>query len=113
MPICGSPILKPFEDSPVFNAPWEAEAFALAVKLHERGLYSWAEWAETLGAEIKRHPQKPYYENWLAALEHLVEAKSLVTHPERIERIEAWSRAAQATPHGQPIELKIGSHHRT
>ena len=32
----------------VFAEPWQAEAFALAVALHEKGLFSWSEWAEAL-----------------------------------------------------------------
>ena len=77
----------------------------MAVKLHERGVFTWREWAETLGAEIKAHPNASYYECWLEALESLVEAKGLMTGPERLTRIDAWDRAARSTPHGQPIEL--------
>ncbi len=92
-------------DGPVFAEPWEAQAFAMAVKLNEAGVFGWNEWAETLGAELKAHPARPYYESWLAALERLVEAKGLMTGPERHARIEAWDRAAKATAHGQPITL--------
>jgi nitrile hydratase accessory protein len=97
--------LSGFEDEPVFTAPWEAEAFAMAVKLHERGVFTWTEWAETLGAAIKANPERAYYESWLAALEQLVEAKALISHDERHDRIDAWDRAARATPHGKPIVL--------
>jgi nitrile hydratase accessory protein len=92
-------------DGPVFAAPWEAQAFAMAVKLNERGLFTWKEWAETLGAAIAAHPAEPYYEMWLLALETLVERKGLMSRAERAARIEAWDRAARATPHGQPIVL--------
>jgi nitrile hydratase accessory protein len=78
----------------------------MAVKLNERGVFSWNEWAEVLGSEIKAHPELTYYECWLAALEHLAEGKKLVTSAERVKRIAAWDEAARATPHGQPIELK-------
>jgi nitrile hydratase accessory protein len=104
--------LSGFEHERPFTEPWEAEAFAMAVKLHERGCFTWVEWAEVLGAEIKTQPDRSYYESWLAALEQLVEQKSLLTHAERLARIEAWDRAARATPHGKPIELVHGSHHR-
>lgn len=98
--------MNPFEEKDrTFNAPWEAEAFALVVSLNEKGVFSWSEWAETLGTEIKAAPERPYYESWLAALERLVEAKSLVNHDERQERIAAWGLAARLTPHGKPIEL--------
>ena len=93
------------EDEPVFNEPWEAQAFAMAVKLHERGCFTWSEWAETLGAEIKSS-EVPYFEHWLAALEKIVEAKGLMSQIERLDRVDAWDRAARATPHGKPIELK-------
>ena len=92
-------------EGPVFAEPWEAQAFAMAVKLHEAGVFGWSEWAETLGAELKAAPERPYYESWLAALERLVEAKGVTTRAERAARIEEWDRAAKATPHGQPIQL--------
>jgi len=93
------------DDGPVFAEPWEAQAFAMAVKLYDAGVFTWHEWAETLGAELKAEPQRAYYESWLAALERLVEAKGVMTAPERRARIDAWHRAARATPHGQPILL--------
>jgi nitrile hydratase accessory protein len=96
------------QDGPVFAAPWEAQAFAMAVKLNEAGVFQWGEWAETLGAELKAHPDRPYYESWLAALEILVEAKGVMTDDERRARVEDWERAAKATPHGQPIVLNRG-----
>jgi nitrile hydratase accessory protein len=98
---------RPEPDKP-FNAPWEAEAFAMAVKLHEAGCFSWSEWAEALGAELKAEPDRPYYESWLAALERMVEAKGLMSAAERTARIAAWDRAARATPHGKPILLENG-----
>ena len=75
------------------------------MKLNEAGVFQWSEWADTLGAELTSAPERPYYESWLAALEKLVKAKGVVTEPERLARIEAWDRAAKATPHGQPILL--------
>jgi nitrile hydratase accessory protein len=96
------------QDGPVFAEPWEAQAFAMAMKLNEAGVFQWGEWAETLGAELKAHPDRPYYESWLAALEILVEAKGVMTDDERRARVEDWERAAKATPHGQPITLNRG-----
>jgi nitrile hydratase accessory protein len=66
----------------------------MAVKLNEAGVFQWSEWAETLGAELKAEPERPYYESWLSALEMLVEAKGLMTEAERHAREEAWERAA-------------------
>lgn len=108
MLICGRPILNPLEFTTqrVFAEPWEAQAFAMVVKLHERGVFTWSEWAETLGAELKATPDRPYYESWLVALEKLVEQKRVMSHAERHARIEEWHEAAMATPHGKPIVLK-------
>jgi nitrile hydratase accessory protein len=92
-------------DDPVFNEPWEAQAFAMAVSLNARGVFTWTEWAEALAGEIAADQDRNYYESWLAALEKLVEAKRLMRKDERLARIEAWDRAARATPHGKPIEL--------
>jgi nitrile hydratase accessory protein len=93
------------DDGPVFAEPWEAEAFALAVTLHEAGVFGWGEWAAALGAELRADPQRPYYESWLAALETLAESKGVMTADERLARVAAWDRAAKATPHGKPILL--------
>jgi nitrile hydratase accessory protein len=89
-----------------FAEPWEAEAFALAVALQERGVWTAAEWAEALGAEIARAPDAPYYRQWLAALETLVAAKGLTDAATLTRYAEAWGRAAERTPHGTPIELQ-------
>jgi nitrile hydratase accessory protein len=99
-------------DGPVFRAPWEAEAFALAVSLSERGLFTWKEWAATLGDEIKKAQAagdpdtgETYYHHWLATLERILAEKG-VTDPAVLARArEAWRRACARTPHGTPIEL--------
>jgi nitrile hydratase accessory protein len=88
-----------------FAEPWEAQAFALAVSLQERGVWTAAEWAEALGAEIAREPEAPYYRQWLAALEGLVAAKGLAGAETLSRYADAWGRAAERTPHGTPIEL--------
>lgn len=107
------PSLPRDADGPVFNAPWEAQAFGMAVSLHERGLFTWREWADALGAELSAaaasgHPDDGthYYEHWLAALEKLAARKNVVSAPELENRVDAWDAAARATPHGQPVELK-------
>lgn len=78
----------------------------MAVSLNEKGVFTWKEWAAALAAEISADADRSYYESWLAALEKLVEAKRMMTVEERRARIEAWDRAARATPHGKPIELR-------
>jgi nitrile hydratase accessory protein len=93
-------------DGPVFAAPWEAQAFAMAVALHERGLFTWPEWAQALAHRIAASPHAPYYEQWLAALEDMVSAKGASTPQELTRWQMAWDHAADRTPHGAPIELR-------
>jgi nitrile hydratase accessory protein len=101
------------DDGPVFREPWEAQAFAMALALHERGLFTWNEWAMTLADEISRAQAagdpdtgETYYRHWLATLERLVAEKG-VASPETQHRYrDAWDHAADRTPHGSPIELK-------
>ena len=93
-------------EGPVFDEPWEAQAFAMAVSLNAKGVFTWTEWAAALAREISAEADRSYYECWLAALEKLVEAKKLMSAEERLARIDAWDQAARATPHGKPIELR-------
>ncbi|MBX2882842.1 MAG: nitrile hydratase accessory protein [Granulosicoccus sp.] len=99
-------------DAPVFNAPWEAEAFAMAVTLHEKGVFSWKEWATELSAEIAKAQAEgdpdlgdTYYLHWLSALEKLVVKKQIGDKRHLAHLYEAWDRAAKETPHGEPIVL--------
>jgi nitrile hydratase accessory protein len=100
-------------DQPVFREPWEAQAFALALALQERGVFSWNEWAGTLGEEIRKAQAagdpdtgETYYQHWLAALERLVAAKGLADAAVLARTREAWRRATARTPHGAPIVLQ-------
>ena len=74
-------------EEPVFAAPWEAHAFALTVKLHEQGLFSWVEWSNSLGEAIATNAEAPYYENWLKALESLVLMKGVIEAQELLQGI--------------------------
>ena len=101
------------EDGPVFREPWEAHAFAMALALHARGLFTWAEWAATLAAEIKRAQGRgdpdtgeTYYRHWLNALERLVAEKNVASRDMLTRYYDAWDHAADRTPHGKPIELR-------
>ncbi len=102
--------LPPGMDEPVFAAPWQAQAFALTVALHERGLFSWSEWAAALSAEVKAPGAAPdgsdYYDHWLRALEKLLAARGLAPPKDVDDIAAAWQRAAHATPHGRPILLE-------
>jgi len=104
------PLLPRDDDGPVFAEPWQAQAFAMAVRLHEQDHFTWPEWAAELSRQIEAagtHDTADYYEHWLATLESLVLARDLTSSTELEERKVAWQRAAEATPHGQPIELPI------
>jgi nitrile hydratase accessory protein len=107
------PGLPSDDDGPVFREPWEAQAFAMALALHGRGLFTWNEWAATLAEEIRRAHQggdpdngETYYRHWLATLERLVAEKGVATCETLHRYRDAWDHAADRTPHGLPIELK-------
>jgi len=99
-------------DGPVFREPWEAQAFGMALALHERGLFTWDEWAQALAAQIRAaqvlgDPDlgNTYYRHWLAAIEALVSAKG-ASSPKELGRYQrAWDHATDRAAHGQPIEL--------
>ncbi len=99
-------------DGPVFRAPWEAQSFAITLGLYDQGLFTWKEWTAALVMEIKRAQEagdpdtgETYYLHWLAALERIVAEKG-VTDASTLGRYrDAWRRAADRTPHGQPILL--------
>lgn len=92
---------------PVFDAPWEARAFALAVELNARGVFNWSEWAQGLAREIDTPDEagepRPYYVCWLSALEGMATGKGITTRDRLEEREVAWLRAAEMTPHGSPV----------
>lgn len=107
------PNLPQDAEGPVFAAPWQAQAFAMALSLHERGLFTWPEWAEALAKRIARAQAAgdadlgdTYYVHWLGALEDIVAAKSLTSSDELARYQHGWEHAAERTPHGQPIELR-------
>jgi nitrile hydratase accessory protein len=100
------------ESGPVFRAPWEAHAFAMALALYEKGLFAWREWAGMLGEEIKKAQAagdpdtgETYYHHWLRTLERMVAQKGAASTQALSEHYEAWERAMHRTPHGRPIEL--------
>jgi len=106
------PRLPRDEGGPVFGEPWQAQAFALAVKLSEQGYFTWKEWAAALADELKAAENRgepddgtQYYEHWLAAVERLVVEKGLTDREAMRERKEAWTEAYLHTPHGKPVEL--------
>jgi nitrile hydratase accessory protein len=121
MPACPGaihdlPALPRDSEGPVFGEPWEAHAFALAVRLSEAGLFTWVEWADCLSQEIGAAQNRgdpdlgtTYYHHWLAALERLCALKGLVSGADRQRRKEQWREAYLNTPHGKPVELPVGN----
>jgi nitrile hydratase accessory protein len=115
---CGGQMPLPVQDGKgtgiVFAEPWQAHAFAMTLHLHEKGLFTWPEWAAALTQEISNAQQAgdadtgaTYYTHWLNALEAMVLAKQWGT-AEQIHDLEhAWEDAAARTPHGQPIVLEV------
>jgi nitrile hydratase accessory protein len=106
------PELPRDEEGPVFAAPWQAQAFAMALTLHKSGLFSWGEWAAMLGEEISRAQAEgdpdlgdTYYRHWLATLERMVAEKGVTTADTLHRTRDAWDHAADRTPHGKPIML--------
>lgn len=107
------PPLPRDQEGPVFAAPWQAQAFALAVRLSEDGHFTWKEWARALADELRAAEERGepddgtrYYHHWVAALERLVTAKGLADSPALLDRKEAWAEAYRRTPHGQPVVLR-------
>ncbi len=109
----GLPGLPRDSEGPVFKEPWEAKAFAMALRLHERGVFTWNEWAEALAHEIGTARARgdadlgdTYYEHWLRTLEGMVARKGAASGDELDRYQHAWAQAAERTPHGSPIELR-------
>jgi nitrile hydratase accessory protein len=110
--LAAQPRIPRDDGGPVFAEPWQAQAFALAVKLSEQGHFTWKEWAAALADELKSAADRGepddgshYYEHWLATLERLVTAKGLSDAASLAARKEAWADAYRHTPHGKPVEL--------
>lgn len=108
--VASADLPKSPERDPVFAEPWQAAAFAMTVRLHEQGVFSWSEWAEALSAELYKPGRKAdgsdYYDCWLAALSRLVTELSITSGPALEALTQSWQRAAEATPHGKPIVIE-------
>ena len=103
------------DQAPVFAEPWQAQAFAMVLTLHQRGVFTWPEWAQALATQIAAAQASgdadlgdTYYQHWLAALEAIVAAKGAATTDELLRTQRAWDHAADRTPHGQAISLRAG-----
>lgn len=106
---CGTAMpLPPRGDEQVFAAPWQAQVFAMTVALHERGLFTWPEWARVLGRHVGAGSPdgSDYYERWADALQELLAERGIATEADVERGTQAWHDAAARTPHGQPITLR-------
>lgn len=97
---------------PAFEAPWHAQAFALAVHLNERGVFDWTDWTQAFGAELKRRGADKaldggddYFLAWIATLEHLCCDRGLAEAATLTALKASWEAAYLSTPHGQPVQL--------
>jgi nitrile hydratase accessory protein len=106
------PLIPRDEDGPVFHAPWQAGAFALAVRLSVEGHFTWKEWTDIFSVEIRKAQEQgdpdlgnTYYEHWVNALGRLCQERHLVDQDDMRQRTEEWRQAYLNTPHGKPIEL--------
>ena len=83
---------RPDADHP-FAAPWHAAAFAITVHLHDRGLFTWPDWADALNRALAGDAHAgcldgsdDYYRAWLAALQEML-ATGGVAHAADIEQV--------------------------
>ncbi len=100
------------ENEPVFDEPWHAQAFALAVHLSESGVFSWREWTEAITKEImnagdleQANVENTYYKHWVYALEKIIKQKNIISNKELKIKLEEWRMAYLNTPHGNPVTL--------
>jgi nitrile hydratase accessory protein len=100
------------DDRPVFSAPWQAQVFALAVHLNEKGVFSWREWGEVFSEQRRRSAEAGvadaadrYYYDWLCALERLLIDKDRASADALRTFKQAWVEAYLRTPHGDPVVL--------
>ena len=93
---------------PVFAEPWQAQAFALTLRLNAEGAFSWPEWTDALSRMRNREPDTcgtRYFQDWVAALEGLIIKRGLVLATDLAKRKQDWTQAYRQTPHGRPVEL--------
>ncbi len=109
----GLPLPPQAGDAPVFQEPWQAQAFAMTVALHAQGVFTWPEWAAALTERLRcvnasggLDDGSNYYQHWLDTLEALVLSKDMGSSAQLHDLEHAWEAAAARTPHGQPIELQ-------
>ena len=63
----------------VFDAPWQGRAFGTAIATARHLGLEWDEFRRRLIETIADAPDRPYYDAWVVALEHLVIDRGLVS----------------------------------
>lgn len=98
--------------APVFEAPWHAQAFALAVALQEGGAFDWPEWTQVFGAVLAEQGAASdldggddYFRAWVQALERICSAKGIAGSGDLEALRQAWEAAYLSTPHGAPVSI--------
>lgn len=105
---CGDAMpLPPRGDEQVFAEPWQAQLFAMTVTLHERGVFTWPQWAQVLGRHVATGASdgSDYYARWADAFTEMLAERGVVDGEQVARTTAAWHAAAARTPHGRPIEL--------
>lgn len=97
---------------PVFDHPWQAQAFSMLVALNQAGHFAWKDWVtlfsgviQDLPALAEESPADTYYRQWACALEKMVVSLGVVVEGEITERQREWHQAYLNTPHGMPVHL--------
>ena len=90
----------------VFTAPWESQAFGVAVALHDAGCIDWEDFRQSLIREIgdweAAHPSGDgwnYYECWLGSLQRLVNRRGLVTAEDLRARLDLLAARPEGHDH--------------
>lgn len=111
-----TPHLPHDEGGPVFNAPWEAKAFAMTLGLHKRGVFEWSDWCDTLAAEISLAQAAgdpdlgdTYYQHWLSALEKMITKKDVTDEARLLAVKEDWRAADEHRGFGEAPILVPGA----
>lgn len=82
------------EDDPTFDAPWQARAFALAVAVSKETACDWDAFQERFVERVQaidpdglqQDVEAVYFNEWLAALEEVLDVADLLDRDELAER---------------------------
>lgn len=108
----------------VFAEPWQAQVFALTMRLAEAGHFTWTKWTQHFGAHLRAAAaaegtaddatpmpavdSPEYYAVWLDALESLLIERGFTSAGDLASLKQAWTEAYLCTPHGKPVLLGAG-----